>query len=148
MNATTALNQLIEICKDGKNGFHDAGENAKHADLKNLFTRYSLQRAKFAGDLDQLVTQLGAVPEKTGSVASIFHRGWIALKSAITNGSDHAILAECERGEAYAVSAYHTALEAELPTHIRAIITAQSGEVQATHDDICNRRAAAAAYSK
>jgi len=145
MSNAKTLNQLIEICKDGKNGFHDAGENVKHADLKKLFTMNSLQRAKFAGELIQIVTQLGAVAEKTGSVASVFHCGWIDLKAAVTNGSDHTILAECERGEAHAVSAYHTALEAELPTHIHAIITAQSGEVHATHEDFRYRRATAAA---
>jgi len=145
MNTTKTLNHLIEICKDGQNGFHDAGENVKHADLKSLFAMYSLQRAKFAGDLNELVRQLGAEPEKTGSVASVIHRSWIDLKAAITNGGDHAILAECERGEDYAVSAYHTALEEELPTNVRAIVAAQSAEVKSTHDDIRNRRDATAA---
>jgi len=145
MHTTKTLNSLIEICKDGQNGFRDAGENVKHSDLKSLFGTYSLQRSKFAGELQQLVTQLGEEPEKAGSIASVIHRGWIDLKGAFTKGSDHAILAECERGEDYAVAAYRTALEAELPSHIRTVIAAQSADVKAAHDDIRNRRDASAA---
>ncbi len=145
MNTTKTLNNLIEICKDGQNGFRDAGENAKHSDLKSLFATYSLQRSKFAGELQQLVTQLGVEPEKTSSIASAIHRGWIDLKAAFTQGSDHAILAECERGEDYAVSAYQSALDEALPENIRTVILAQSIEVKATHDDIRDRRDAAAA---
>jgi uncharacterized protein (TIGR02284 family) len=140
----TTLNYLIEICKDGQEGFHSASENVKHSDLKALFSGYSIQRSKFASDLQQCVIPLGEEPEKTSSFASAVHRGWIDLKAAFTKGSDHAILAECERGEDYAVSAYLDALADELPTNIRKIILTQSAAVQAAHDDIRHRRDACA----
>jgi len=145
MNTTKTLNHLIEICKDGQDGFRESGENAKHSDLTTLFAKYSLQRATFAGELHQLVAELGEEPETDGSTAAAVHRGWIDLKAAITNGSDHAILAECERGEDYAVSAYQTALDEELPAHIRSVVAAQSVGVQSAHDDVRNRRDASAA---
>jgi len=142
--ATAIINDLIEICKDGQEGFQDASENVKHSDLKTLFSGYSLQRSKFAGELQQLVIGLGEEPEKSSSVASAMHRGWIDLKAALTQGGDHAILAECERGEDYAVSAYRDALAGELPANIRGTVSAQSAAVQAAHDDIRNRRDASA----
>ena len=141
---TTTLNGLIEICKDGQDGFRDASENIKHSDLKTLLSSYSLQRSKFAGDLQQLVIELGQEPETASSLASAIHRGWIDLKAAFTKGSDYAILSECERGEDYAVSAYRKALEEELPAHIRETISTQSRSVQAAHDDIRDRRDACA----
>lgn len=144
MNTTKTLNGLIEICKDGQEGFRDAGENARHPELKTLCAGYSLQRAKFAGELQGLVTQSGEEPEKTSSMASAIHRGWIDLKAAITKGSDHAILAECERGEDFAVSAYRDALQEDLPAHIRSVVSEQSVVVKATHDDIRDRRDACA----
>jgi len=144
MNTTKILNDLIQICKDGQDGFRDAGENVKHSDLKSLFASYSLQRSKFAGELQQLVTQLGEEPEKSSGIASAIHRGWIDLKAAFTNGSDHAILAECERGEDYAVAAYRDALKEELPANVRSVVTEQSVVVKAAHDDIRNRRDACA----
>lgn len=144
MNITKTLNNLIEICKDGQDGFRDAGENAHHTDLKSLFATYSLQRSKFAGELQQLLTQMGEEPQKSGSLASAIHRGWIDLKAAFTQGSDHAILAECERGEDYAVAAYRTALQEELPANIRSVVASQSDDVQQAHDDIRDRRDACA----
>jgi len=140
----TTLNGLIEICKDGQDGFREASENVKHTDLKTLLSGYSLQRSKFAGDLQQLVIGLGKEPETTSSVASAVHRGWIDLKAAFTKGSDHAVLAECERGEDHAVSAYRAALAEELPADIRETISTQSAAVQETHDDIRDRRDACA----
>ena len=128
---TSIINGLIEICKDGQDGFQDASENIKHSDLKTLLSGYSLQRSKFAGELQQLVIGLGEEPETSSSIASAIHRGWIDLKAAFTQGSDHAILAECERGEDHAVSAYRDALTEELPANIREIILAQSAAVQA-----------------
>ncbi len=144
MNTTNILNDLIEICKDGQDGFRDASENVKHSDLKTLLSGYSLQRSKFAGDLQQFVTDLGEEPEKTSSIAGAIHRGWIDLKAAFTKGSDHAILAECERGEDHAVEAYRKALQKELPAHIRAEVSLQSTAVLATHNDIRDRRDACA----
>lgn len=140
MKTTKTLNILIEICKDGQNGFRDAGENAKHSDLKTLFASYSMQRSRFAGELQQFVTQLGEEPEKTSSIASAIHRGWIDLKAAFTQDSDHAILVECERGEDHAVAAYESALIEDLPINIRSVVSAQSEEVRAAHDDIRDRR--------
>jgi len=140
MKTTTTLNNLIEICKGGQDGFRDAAENVTNPELKTLFSEYSLQRSHFAGDLQALVVNLGEEPEKTSSIASAIHRGWIDLKSAATNGGDHPILVECERGEDYAVEAYRTALADELPAHIRELVVTQSTAVQAAHDDVRDRR--------
>ena len=144
--ATTVdvLNTLIEINKDGQDGFREASENVKSHDLKALFAKCSLQRSKFAGDLQQYVTSFGQEPEKTSGFVSAMHRGWIDLKSAFTKGNDHAILAECERGEDHAVAAYRDALEAELPANIRDDISEQSAAIQEAHNDIRDRRDAAA----
>jgi len=142
---TTIINDLIEICKDGQDGFHEASEKIKHPELKTLFSSYSMQRSGFAGDLQQLVIGLDGEPEKTSTVASAVHRGWIDLKAAFTKDSDHAILAECERGEDHAVSAFRNALGEDLPADIRIIVSNQSAAVQAAYDDIRNRRDASAA---
>lgn len=144
MNTTQTLNGLIKICKDGQDGFRDAAENVKNPDLKTLFSQYSLQRSKFAGELQALVIEHGEEPDKTSSIVSAIHRGWMDLKSAFTKGSDHAILAECERGEDYAVKAYRQALADELPANIRDVVFSQNTAVQATHDDIRDRRDSAA----
>jgi len=65
------------------------------------------------------------------------HRAWINLKSAIAKRDDHAILAECERGEDSAVKEYKEAIEEEnLAAPTREIISRQYAEVQSAHDRI------------
>jgi uncharacterized protein (TIGR02284 family) len=138
-NVISVLNNLIETCKDGQNGFQTAAEGVKRSDVKSLFYQYSQQRAQFAGELQTEVRRLGGDPEKAGSVAATLHRGWINIKSAVTGEDENAVLAECERGEDSAVSNYKDALaDANLPADVRAIVERQYAQVQEAHDRIRN----------
>ena len=134
----STINGLIETLKDGQEGFRQASEAVKDSQLKMLFSEYSLQRSKFAGELQNEAITLGEHnPENTSSTAGAMHRAWINLKSAVTSGDDHAILAECERGEDSAVSEYKKAMEeTELVGPVRETITRQYTEVKAAHDRV------------
>lgn len=146
MSTTTSsiasvLNSLIETCKDGQHGFREAAEKVKNADYKALFSEFAMQRQQFIGELQRLVAGLGEDVEKSGSVAGALHRGWIDLKSALTSGEEHAILAECERGEDSAVAEYREALEHdELPPEVRSVIQQQYVAVQDAHDRVRDLR--------
>jgi uncharacterized protein (TIGR02284 family) len=138
-NVISVLNNLIETCKDGQDGFQTAAEGVKRSDFKSLFYQYSQQRAQFAGELQAEVGRLGGEAEKTGSVAATLHRGWINIKSAVTGEDETAVLAECERGEDSAVSNYKDALaDANLPSDVRAIVERQYAQVREAHDRIRN----------
>lgn len=136
MNATltsvaSLLNELIETCKDGENGFRAAAETVKNPDLQIMFKNLSAQRREFVCDLQGMVRDLEEPPEKDGTVAGALHRGWIRLRSAITSGDEAAILAECERGEESAVAQYQEALaHYELPLDIWDTIHLQFMGVQ------------------
>lgn len=135
----STLNSLIETLKDGQEGFRQAAEAVKDSQLKSLFAEYSLQRAKFAGELQNFVIQLGeSEPEKTSSTAGALHRAWINLKSAVTAQDDHAILAECERGEDSAVAEYKKAMDEDshLSAPIRETVSRQYQDVKAAHDHV------------
>jgi uncharacterized protein (TIGR02284 family) len=142
----STINCLIETLKDGQEGFKQAAAAVKDSNLKSLFSEYSLQRGKFAGELQSEARQLGeAKPEDSSSTAGAMHRAWINLKSAVTSGDDHAILAECERGEDSAVSEYEEAIEDDLSAPIRDIVSRQYGEVKSAHDRIKQLRDASKA---
>lgn len=130
------LNNLIETCRDGQEGFKDAAEAIKDSELKTLFYEYSQQRAQFSAVLQELVRELGGDPAHSGSTAGALHRGWIELKSAITGGSDEAILNECERGEDSAKDNYKEALERNLPANIADVVRQQATAVQAAHNRV------------
>src|SRR5258707_4136545 len=121
----TTLNDLIETCRDGLNGFKEAAENVKSLDLKTLLTQISNERAKCVQELQLEVRRLGGEAEKTGSTAGALHRVWMDVKGTLTGKDDHTILVECERGEDSAVDAYKDAIKLGLPPNVLTIIQQQ-----------------------
>jgi uncharacterized protein (TIGR02284 family) len=134
----STINDLIETLKDGQEGFRQAAEAVEDPELKSLFHEYSLQRSRFAGELQSEALRLGeSKPEDSSSAAGAMHRTWINLKSAIAKRDNHAILAECERGEDSAVKEYEEAMEDEdLTAPVREIISRQFTEVKSAHDRV------------
>ena len=139
----STLNNLIETCKDGQNGFQTAAEGVQNSNLKSTFYEFGQQRAQFAGELQTLVRELGGDPENSGSTAAALHRGWINIKSAVTGQDDAAILNEAERGEDVAKNTYKEALEMSLPSNVSSVVQRQYTEVQAAHDKVRDLRNAA-----
>ena len=62
--------------------------------------------------------------EKSDVIATLneLHRAWTDIKSSITGTDDQAMLAECERGEDTAESAYEAALKKDLPAEVRTAL--------------------------
>jgi uncharacterized protein (TIGR02284 family) len=140
----STINNLIETLKDGQEGFKQAAEGVKDPQLKSLFNEYSLQRARFATELQSQARSLGEPePETSSTAAGALHRAWINLKSAVTRGDDHAILAECERGEDSAVEQYKKAVDDNLSAQLREMVSRQYAEIKNAHDRIRNLRDAA-----
>jgi uncharacterized protein (TIGR02284 family) len=133
----SVLNGLIETCKDGQEGFRVAAENVDDGDIKRTLHEYSLQRAKFASELQAVNLQRGeSEPEDSSSVAGAIHRGWMNLKTVIAGKDRYGILAECEVGEDSAVKEYREALELDLPADIRAVVNRQNTDVKGAHDRV------------
>ena len=137
----TVLNNLIETLKDGQEGFKQAAEGVSDPKLQSLFREYSDQRSRFASALQTEARTLGEEElETSSSAAGALHRGWINLKSAITGGDEHAILAECERGEDSAVEEYKKALDDGLSPSAQELVSLQFAEIKAAHDRIRSLR--------
>jgi uncharacterized protein (TIGR02284 family) len=141
----STLNNLIETCRDGQNGFQTAADGVKNAELKQLFQQYSRQRAGFVGELQSEVRRLGGDPENSGSVAASLHRGWIDIKAAVTGDDDKAVVSEAERGEDSAVSNYRAALGVDLPANVRSMVERQFADVKEAHDRVRNLEKASGA---
>lgn len=134
----STLNELIETCRDGENGFRVAADHIPDPDIKTLFTTYAQQRSQFAQELQTYVERLGGTPDSSGSVAGTLHRGWINIKSTVTGENSHAILAECERGEDAAVHNYEEALKESLTSEAQSLIHRQYQEIRLAHDKVKN----------
>ena len=141
----STLNDLIETCKDGEEGFLACSEGIKDPILKASFTERSLNCGEAADELQELVSSLGGDPETQSSLAGTLHRRWVDIKSAITGQDEEAVLNECERGEDVAVRSYKNALEKNLPEYVRIIVERQFAGVRANHDEVKLMRDSAAA---
>ena len=137
----STINRLVETLKDGQEGFREASGAVQDHELKSLFSEYSLQRSKFAGELQNYAITLGeSDPENTSSTAGALHRAWINIKSAVSSRDDHAILSECERGEDSAVAEYKKAMDGNLPSPLADIISRQYTDIKAAHDHVKSLR--------
>lgn len=139
-NTISTLNNLIETNKDGQEGFKQAAEGVTRSDVKSLFYELGQQRAKFAGELQGLVRELGGDPETTSSTVGALHRSWINIKSLVTGKDEAAILNEAERGEDSAKKAYKDALAENLPANVVTIVQKQADEVTKAHDKVRDLR--------
>ena len=98
-NAISVVENLIETNKDGQKGYQDAAAHVKRADLKTYFNEQSLERSRFAGELEAELVRLGKPDKKvSGSASAAMHRAWIDTKVAL-GGGDKSILESVEKGE-------------------------------------------------
>jgi uncharacterized protein (TIGR02284 family) len=134
--AVSILNNLIETCKDGEQGFRSAAESLKSPAIKAKFVEYAAERGQMGRELQAEVRRLGGDPEKSGSTAGAVHRGWLGLKAVLTGHDDHAIVAEAERGEDAAKAAFDAALTESLPPSTQALVQQHAAKVRRAHDDV------------
>jgi uncharacterized protein (TIGR02284 family) len=138
------LNELIETCKDGEEGFRTCAEGVKNPALKTFFEERAGRCALGARQLAAKVREFGGNPEQSSSTTGMLHRFWVNIRSSISGMDDEAILAECERGEDSAKDAYEEALRRDLPADVRVMVAKQYREVRDNHDRVKDMRNAMA----
>ncbi len=130
------LNGLIEISRDGVQGFRTCAEDTHDASLKMYFENRAQSCEQAVLTLSAEVRRYGGDPDTGGTVTGALHRAWVDLKAAITTRDNLAVLEECERGEAAAVIAYENALREELPGDLRALLDQQYEGAKRNHDRV------------
>lgn len=130
------LNDLIENCRDGEQGFNACAEHTQSSELREVFHACSRDCNGAALELQSLVSQKGGTPESGGTASGAVHRGWVAVKGSIGGYTDLAMLEECERGEDVAKARYKKALEQDLPIDIQMVLTRQYDGAIRNHDQI------------
>ena len=134
---------LIPTLEDGKDGFAKAADQLDgdgRADIAERFRALSAQRASFADELRSLATSYGDEIKESGSVAAAVHRGWMALKDALSGSDPDGVLDVAEQGEDHAVSVYDKALSQDLSPTLRAVVERQYATVKSAHDEVKAQR--------
>jgi uncharacterized protein (TIGR02284 family) len=140
------LQELVDTCRDGQNGYRDAADHVTDSHLREFFNEQSLARAGFAGELEQEIIRLGkADPDTSGSAAAAIRRAWIDFRSEL-GGGDTTILASVESGEDSAKAAFEKVLrEPNLREDLTMLIRRQVTSIMAAHDHVRSLRDAKAA---
>ena len=109
----------------------------KEHKLKKLLSEISLERARFAGDLENEAIHYGnADVNRSGSTLGAIQRGWTGLKAAL-GGGDDAILSSMESGDTYAQDQYDDYIrQGQLPDEILGIIRNEAQAIVGTLDRI------------
>jgi uncharacterized protein (TIGR02284 family) len=127
------LDRLIEICRDGEEGFRTAAAGVQDPSLRRLFESYAEQRAGFARELQGQVERLGEEPADSGDAAGALHRGWMRIRASAAGHDEAVILQECERGEDASVRAYQGAVDQRIPGGSGALVERQYLQVKDAH---------------
>jgi len=138
--SVSVLNDLIEISKDGEEGFLKSAEDITDQKIKAYLIRKSAEVKRSIFELQGLVRKLGGKPADSTSVAGYLHRKWIELKTAIVENDNLAILNELERGEDVALRAYRKASIKDLPADVSQVVLSQLTGVQRNHDEVKQMR--------
>ena len=134
-----AAKELVETLKDGERGFADAAEKLRDGERPEWATtlqRFSDQRAGFWREIVDMGHDYGDDVDESGSVAAAVHRGWIALKDAVSGDDPEAVLKAALTGEDHAVSEYEDALDKDLSAGFREVVVRQQAAVLAARDEV------------
>ena len=116
--------------------------HVKRADLKAYFNEQSLERSRFAGELEAELIRMGKPDKKvSGSASAAMHRAWIDTKVAL-GGGDKTILESVEAGEDKAKDAYQKAVTGDLPENLAQILIRRQAAIACSlpHDRVKSLR--------
>jgi uncharacterized protein (TIGR02284 family) len=134
-----AAKELVETLKDGERGFASAAEKLRNDDRPEWATtlqRFSEQRAGFHREIVAMGHEYGDDVDNSGTATAALHRGWIALKDALTGDDAGSVLGAAVTGEDHAVTEYEKALEQDLSAGFREVVTRQHAAIVAARDEV------------
>lgn len=132
----STLNGLIEISRDGAEGFRSCADGADDPGLKMYFQNRAESCEEAVRTLSAEVRRYGGNPDTAGTLTGSLHRAWVGIRTAMTTQDNLAVLEECELGEAAAVAAYENALREELPGDLRTLLDLQYEGARRNHDRV------------
>ncbi|MEO5838317.1 MAG: PA2169 family four-helix-bundle protein [Acidimicrobiales bacterium] len=133
----TTATALIRTLENGKEGFAKAAEKLDASDRSDVaakFREFEQQRSVMSDELKAIAAAYGDDVAQRSTVPGALHRGWMAVKDALSSDDADAVIAAAETGEDHAVEQYREALEADISPEFRPVVARQLASVQAAHD--------------
>lgn len=134
-----AAEELVETLRDGEKGFTAAADKLREGDRPewaSVMQRFAEQREGFRREIVELGHAYGEDVDSSGTAAAAMHRGWIALKDALTGDDAGSVLGAAVTGENHAVSKYEEVLAMDLSAGFRDVVSRQHQGVVAARDEV------------
>jgi uncharacterized protein (TIGR02284 family) len=136
------LNDLIRINNDRIVGYEKAirQTNTEDTDLKILYASMVAEGHRMKIALATEIQALGAEIEHGTTTYGRIYRAWMDVKAMFAGSNRQTVLANCETGEQAVQRAYRMALNQDLPTYIRELLTRQQDNLYASMGEIRSMR--------
>jgi uncharacterized protein (TIGR02284 family) len=136
------LNDLIQIINDRIVGYEMAirQTSTEDTDLKILYASMIAEGHRMKIALATEVQSLGAEIEQGTTTLGKIYRAWMDVKAMFAGHDRQTVLANCESGEQAVQRAYRMALNRDLPTYIRELLTRQQEALYASMGEIRSMR--------
>jgi len=135
----SVLNNLIETCRRGQNGFRNAAESIQNSEFRRLFSIFSQQRAQFISELQSEVHRLGVEGHRSDEATTPPDKT-IPFRPAATKlagiRDEATVISECQHEEETAVNDYQEALKADLPLDVQYVVKRQYMDIKDAFDRI------------
>jgi uncharacterized protein (TIGR02284 family) len=125
-----AASSLVQICRDCGSALGTAADVSESSEVRDRFRGRADIWQQFGRALAIAVQDAGGASPEHPGVTGILQRAWIKIKSA--SGEADAIAAECSKREAEALQRCAKAMNAGLPTPVRAIVERYYARLVAT----------------
>lgn len=138
------IQNLISINIDSSKGFESAAEHIENEEIASYFRDCGRERQRFAHELQVAVAVNDEEAEDDGSFKGTAHRWWMNIRSTVTGGNEHTVLADAERGEDEIKACYEKTLKDTAGSPLNAVLQDQYAAVKKRHDQIRDMRDARA----
>ena len=130
--AGESLDALIDLhmhSVDTRRGFEKMVEKAEPS-FRTVVDRFVALHTRQVARLDQMVREMGAVPDAAGSFMGTLNRAVVSIRAAL-DSIDSDSMAQIRSGEGFVLAAFDRALAASLPQGHKAALTDMRGELVA-----------------
>jgi uncharacterized protein (TIGR02284 family) len=135
-----AVNDLIEIARDGESFYRDAAEKVKDAELASLFSRIAGTKADIVNRLTSVVAASGEKPAEHGTLVGSMQELYGKVRAAFGD-TQYGYVAELEESEDRLLKAFKDAAnDADLSVAAKQEIVQLLPKVQETHAVMRDRK--------
>ncbi|HYZ86571.1 MAG TPA: PA2169 family four-helix-bundle protein [Bryobacteraceae bacterium] len=133
-----ALRDLTATCRDAEEGYNKAAKGVHSDELRAMFDRLSLERARFAEEIKDLLRPFSIQPEDQGHGGGILRRGWVDLEQRNRPKDDMEIVENCVAGDEGSLPHYDHALTLPFNHDVTALIRRQREAIRAAVEALRN----------